>query len=147
MANGINLINLTPHTVNIDDIAIPACGIVARVTETKEQLTDPDTGHWTFIAGAAGFWGFPLEVARATGTDNLPAMQTNTILIVSAQVRLAHPDRCDLASPGELKRDAQGRVIGCSSLIVNECALTDGNLTPEAVKADHFFINGVRTSK
>ena len=45
--------------------------------------------------------------------------QPDVLLIVSAMVRQALPDRKDLASPGDLVRDENGAVIGCGNLIIN----------------------------
>jgi len=42
-----------------------------------------------------------------------------TLYVVSGLVRAAVPERTDVASPGELVRDALGVVTGCRGLVVN----------------------------
>lgn len=100
------LINLTPHTVNfVDGPAVPPSGTVARVNQTTERFGSVDG----------------VNLVRATFGDviGLPFPVDGTIFIVSAMVRAACTNRDDLASPGDLVRDAAGAVIGCNSLIVN----------------------------
>lgn len=65
-----------------------------------------------------------LHVHAADGTvmgavDGLPEPQPDTLLIVSALVRLAVPHRTDVVSSGSLVRDESGRPVGCLGLSVN----------------------------
>lgn len=66
------------------------------------------------------------SVARCAATstpagavEGLPDPSTGILFIVSALVRSAVPARADVASPGDLVRDAAGAVIGCRNLVVN----------------------------
>jgi hypothetical protein len=101
------VLNLTPHTIDLPELSIPPTGTVARVEETF-TLTQLPVGGVEFVKREYG------EVV------NLPVHLAGWIIIVSALVRLARPDRHDLASPGELIRDAEGRVTGCKNLVINE---------------------------
>ena len=103
------IINLTPHNIVIvgenGNRTILKSGTVARV-ESKSR--------------SCGFFdGIPLSSVKFGAVTELPEYQPDTLLIVSAMVRAAASDRPDLASPGELVRDAGGNVVGCRGLIVN----------------------------
>lgn len=102
--NGV-LVNLTPHEVNIGDLSIPVFGTAPRVTvEYNEWGT---------------FNGIPLLVGSRGEVADLPAPQSGVLLIVSYQVRVAFPERTDLASPAQMVRDENGVIIGCRSLEIN----------------------------
>lgn len=111
MNNKITFKNLTPHVVNILNqekkliLSVPPEPTPARAKQTNHILNH--------------VFGFPLMFTQYGATENLPAEIPNTILIVSALVRMANPGRLDLASPGELVRDAAGNPEGCIGLIVN----------------------------
>ena len=104
------LLNLTPHEIVIVSpsgetiLRLPPSGTVARVSATTETLGTLE--------------GIPLLRVSRGEPEGLPAPEAGVMLVVSGLVRDALPDRTDLASPGSLVRDAQGRVIGCEGLIV-----------------------------
>lgn len=106
----MKLINLTPHTINLMDynnnilLSIPSSGL-ARLVTTTERVGD------------AG--GVPLNRTKFGPVTGLPEPATDTLYIVSGMICSALPERTDIASPGDLVRDAEGRVIGCRHLIVN----------------------------
>jgi len=61
--------------------------------------------------------GIPL-FSRAFGeVIGLPAPAEGVLLIVSALVADASPDRLDLVSPGELVRDDKGQPVGCKGFV------------------------------
>jgi len=97
--------NLTPHAVNINNITIHPSGIVARV----EKVTN--------LAGK--FEGIPLVKGSYGEVIDLPEEKEGVMLIVSSLVRIAMSGRSDLASPADLVRDVDGRIIGCESLEIN----------------------------
>jgi hypothetical protein len=103
------IINMTPHDIVIvgDDKTrtISKSGSVARLNVTSKCC-----GYFDGVELASTAYGPVI---------GLPDYQTDTLLIVSAMVRSALPNRPDLASPGELVRDEKGNVIGCRNLIVN----------------------------
>lgn len=99
------IFNLTPHEIAINGILIQPCGCVARCTERTINVGD--------------FHGIPLVLRDYGEVEDLPEPEPDTLLIVSHMVRTAQPDRTDLASPGDLIRDADGRIIGCKNLVVN----------------------------
>lgn len=101
------IVNLTPHEIIVGTQTIPASGTVARVVTTSKAV-----GH-------AG--GIPLTVTETGPVKDLPDPSRGVLYVVSALVRIAYPERNDIASPGQLVRDDNGRVIGCESLIVNDC--------------------------
>lgn len=103
----MKIVNLTPHPiriVNSEVREIPSSGVV-RISEVTIQVGDVD--------------GIPLVRKTYGQAEGLPEPQPDTLYIVSTMVRAAHPERTDLASPGDLVRDEQGNVIGCRNLIVN----------------------------
>jgi len=107
-----NFENLTPHIVRIfgqegDEpvLTIPPSGEVARCSVESEQV------------GEKG--GVSLFATTFGQVEGLPAPQPDTVYIVSMLVRSAVSERTDVASPGELIRDDEGRPMGCRGLNVN----------------------------
>lgn len=104
-------VNLTPHSIVVvrDDgngnITIPPSGQIARCA----QISSP----------AGQYEGVPLVNAKFGPVEGLPDGVPGLVFIVSALVRAAMPGRRDLASPGDQVRDADGRVVGCRNLIIN----------------------------
>lgn len=101
----MTIINLTPHDLNIHVdgvVTIPASGEVARVSTSVETVGDAD--------------GIPLFKTTFGEVEGLPAPREGVLLVVSAIIRAACPDRSDLWSPGKLVRDDAGRVVGCGGL-------------------------------
>lgn len=115
----MKLINLTPHDIVIvgvvkdgkkyGSMTIPACGNVARVTQSffeDDMMEIDDVGD--------------ISTTLATfGTVNgLPPMEDGVVYIVSSLVA-SHPDvknRSDVYFPAQPIRDSGGNVIGCTSL-------------------------------
>lgn len=102
--------NLTPHSLTIycldgfDPLVVPSDG-VARVSTITTEETPIVVGNVTIPVRRVSFGeivGLPPE-----GED---------VLIVSAVVKAALPERRDLYTPGELVRDEKGNVIGCKGL-------------------------------
>lgn len=101
---GGNLVNLTPHPINIildgadDPIVIAPRGVVPRVASTATVV-------------APGF----VTTMMGDVTD-LPDPVPGKLLIVGAMVRTALPDRDDLigpdTSPTGAIRNADGQIIG-----------------------------------
>lgn len=102
----MNIINLTPHTVNleIDGVmqAFPSTGL-ARCAETTTEIGT--VFGVRFVKKAFG---------EVTG---LPEAKAGTIYIVSAIVLNAlNGTRDDVFIPADAIRDEQGRIIGCKAL-------------------------------
>lgn len=85
---------------------IPASGSVARVYQV-----DTEVDSWDY---------FPLVTTAPGPTLGLPESDNDTLIIVSAMVRVANPKRKDLVSPARLIRDDAGRIIGCGALEINK---------------------------
>ena len=104
LVNGGNLVNLTPHPINIildndsDPIVIAPSGTVPRVASTATTVAP---GFVTTIMG---------------DVTDLPDPVPGTLLIVGAMVRTALPDRDDLigpdTSPSGAVRNDQGQIVG-----------------------------------
>lgn len=105
MTTNQTIVNLTPDTINLLGRIIPPSGMVARVSEVSVYAKDHA--------------GVRLEYSWHGEIIDLPAPSPGTLYIVSAMVRLAVPERDDVASPGKLVRDDEGRVLGCASLVLN----------------------------
>ena len=100
--------NLTPHVINLhlpdgSVLAYEVGGKAPRVTEVPTPV------------GTIG--GMPLVQSTFGPVVDLPEFVPGEFLIVSAMVANAAVDRADLVSPGDLVRDAAGRIIGCRALI------------------------------
>lgn len=101
----ITLFNLTPHAISLPDRVIPPSGPIARCAEVTAPAGTVD--------------GLEL-IRRSYGeVTNLPASQADTYYIVSSLVRTALPARLDLLSPGDIIRDANGKIVGVQNLITN----------------------------
>lgn len=103
-------VNLTPHVVHIQPEGKPGFsvaphGILARCTERTVKVGDAD--------------GVPLVIKEYGEVTDLPEPQEGVLYIVSMLVRLARPERNDIASPGDLIRDTDGKIVGCKNLTVN----------------------------
>jgi hypothetical protein len=103
--------NFTPHVLNIilprgEVIDLPSEG-VARVAEVRSARASLVLHTGEVVPVTSPTYG------EVTG---LPAPVAGVVLIVSALVRAALPDRADLASPGPLLRDASGQPTGCQGL-------------------------------
>lgn len=91
------VVNLTPHDIALVDDqgfareSYPRSGTIARVQ------------------------GLPLGPV-----EGLPPPQEGTLYIVSVIVAERLPERRDLRVPGDQVRDAQGRIVGCRSLLLPE---------------------------
>ena len=100
------IINLTPHAiVVVDGGTIPASGIVARCSSKSEPAGEHS--------------GVALTRVSFGAVEGLPDPEPGVLYIVSGLVRSAVPSRSDVASPGDLVRDAAGAVVGCRNLVVN----------------------------
>ena len=104
------ILNCTPHEVKIVDetgdiqFVFKTSGTIPRVTSTDEQVGE--------IEGI----GVPLIRQKFGEVTDLPERKEDTILIVSAMVKAAKPDRDDLVSPAQFVRDDKGQIIGCKAL-------------------------------
>jgi hypothetical protein len=109
----MKIINLCPHPIHIKlsdperEIIYQPSGVVARceeVTHPAYTLND--------IPIVTKSYGYPTD---------LPCYEKNAYIwyIVSMMIRLACPDRRDLLSPGDVVRDAEGKIIGCINLVTN----------------------------
>ena len=101
------ILNLTPHEINIGTASIKPFGVVARVY--VESISD---GEFTTASGTT----IPISHSYYGDVENLPNPMPNTIYIVSALVASRVPTRSDVFYPCCMVRDTQGRVIGCKTL-------------------------------
>lgn len=110
---GVELRNLTPHPlVLVDRVGrrrelAAASGSVPRVVTTRRP--------------ADGFAGLavPAVVEIDDAVRDLPEPVPGVLWIVSRRVRVACPLRLDLASPVDVERDGDGRVVAAGGLAVN----------------------------
>lgn len=114
------LVNLTPHTLNIEDVdgqmqAVNPTAPPARVSIEYVPVGAPLFGAYNVVAGRPG----PVV--------GLPAMETGTAYVVSlicAQAAWAQ-GRVDVFAPGELIRGQAGQPVGCHGLQANPSLLDD----------------------
>lgn len=97
--------NLTPHPITLLHLELPPESPAARVEQREVTVGE--------------HMGIPLVRATYGATVDLPEPVEGTLLVVSALVRAANPDRRDLASPTQLVRDAEGRIVGARALLVS----------------------------
>jgi hypothetical protein len=104
----MKILNLTPHEINEVESgkAFKPSGVVARVSVTFIKVQE--------------FGGIPIFVPQYGEVKDLRDQEEDTMLIVSAMVRLAMPQRDDLVSPGELVRNGAGQPIGCRGFVWNQ---------------------------
>lgn len=114
-------VNLTPHAITLftvtgESITIPPSGTVARV-EQHALLQKTHLG----VRIVSSYFGDVIDLPPSRRESDYPGAPTSqpVYYIVSAMVRMACPDRHDLVSPGDLKRNEKGEVIGANSLIYN----------------------------
>lgn len=101
----MKLVNLTPHTINVQGTVLPSEG-VARLESCEVLLDELDFDGVPFAV--------PLYRQKYGEVTGLPEPQPLTVFIVSALVANAlKGKRSDLVYPARLVRDAQGRVTGC----------------------------------
>jgi hypothetical protein len=102
----MKLVNLTPHTLNIEGVGEIPSSAVARLVER--------TGDPVFVSvGDAKIKCIPTTY---TGVEGLPQpLDEGTIYIVSRPVAeyMRHPQ---VMAPAEYVRDQQGRIIGARAL-------------------------------
>jgi hypothetical protein len=110
------LVNLTPHEVIIHHYgqvtAVAPSGVVARVA----QKTWAVRTAWDAVSKTQCI---PLVRAEYGPVEGLSDPVEDTLYIVSSMVRLAVPDRSDVASPADLVRDLGGKIVGCTALEIN----------------------------
>jgi hypothetical protein len=97
----MQLINLTPHRINVHGKTIEPTGYVSRINSVQSQVELID--------------GIPILVSTVTEATHLPPPEKGVYFICAAIVRLSAPHRKDLLSPAKLLRDNSGSVVGCAA--------------------------------
>ena len=113
----MNLINLTPHPVNLlneqDETILTLPG---HPNPPRLKQSDVVTGHFqVFEEQTSTVISVPLSSTQFGEIQNLPDEVKGTLLIVSRLVMTACPDRDDLIVPNQPVRDEKGRIVGCRS--------------------------------
>lgn len=103
----VKLVNLTPHALTVDGLAIPPSGTVARLAVSREQVD-------IFLMDGIEI---PLYRTVFGETENLPEPVEGIVYIASMLLAQA-VRRPDVVFPGEAIRDSDGRIIGCHGLAV-----------------------------
>ena len=96
-----SIVNLTPHTININGVDIASSGL-ARVATMTTQI------------GIVN--GIPINHVVMGNVTGLPDPQQDTVFIVSRIVADAVKDRQDVLIVDKTIRDADGKITGCSAL-------------------------------
>jgi hypothetical protein len=106
--NGVEVVNLTPHTINImrgnelgGNIAIPSSGVARASTEKKQ------TGDICHI---------PVNQNSYGAVEGLPKQKDGIIYIVSALTAQAVPQRQDVYIVDDAVRNEKGQVMGCKAI-------------------------------
>jgi len=100
--NGVTVLNLTPHVINVAGLAIQPEPVAARLAQKTEKV------------GMLGEIPITQEVFGVA--ENLPEQQDDVFYIVSALMAGQLTHRNDLLVPGKALRDETGRIIGSESL-------------------------------
>lgn len=116
----IELVNLTPHPINIfsngkEIEEIPACK--ERIPRVREEYTECQEVIW--YKGTA----LIVHKKKLGAVENLPKPHENTYYIVSMPIIRSKPERNDLIAPDDLVRDEDGRIVGCGGF----AKYTEGN--------------------
>lgn len=119
----MGLVNLTPHTLNIETsngtmLEIEPSGTIARVSTECVQVGE-----------VAGIPVFAVQSGEITG---LPEPQENVIYVVSSLIA-SKTARADVYGVGKLIRDESGRVIGARGLTQSSGA-SQTAFTPQEIK-------------
>lgn len=106
----MKLVNCTPHPINIvnengEILTLPKGVVVPRLSQSSTVVDN--------IAGV------PITETVFGKTTDLPEEQEGVFLIVSRLVLAGNSHRKDLLVPNQLVRDAEGNILGCSSLARN----------------------------
>ena len=100
------IVNLTPHAINLPGETIPAPEKGVKIPRIEQNME-----HVILIGG-----GIEIRRGMETKTISLPKEKEGILLVVSSLVRLANPERKDLVSPDTsptgVVRDENGRIIG-----------------------------------
>ena len=103
-----NLVNLTPHIINIvvegGIVDVNPSGTIARCSQSNVAVGNIN--------------GIPVTKQCFGEIVDLPASQEGVVFIVSRLVAAAAQERDDLVIPGPLVRNEQGQPIGCQGLSV-----------------------------
>ena len=105
----MEVINMTPHAIVVDE------GDKRRRTyEPSGQTVRLD--YTTVHSGIVD--GFSVATNHLVG-DNLPPMEAGTLLLVSAMVLGAFPNRSDLIAPNtnQAKRDERGHIVSVPGFV------------------------------
>jgi hypothetical protein len=109
-------INLCPYAITI----VGDTGGIVRTIEPSGRVARcaEQTKYIPMLNGSADI---PLILRTYGQVEGLPEEddEYETMYIVSNMVRLALPERADIASPGDTVRDSEGHIIGCKNLVVN----------------------------
>ena len=100
------LINLTPHDVNLNGVVFGRSSAPARVSSTQEVVDEVELPE-------AKIQVFKTVLGSVV---DLPDPSKGVIFLVSRMVASAAPSRSDLAVPGPLLRDENGVVIGSKGI-------------------------------
>jgi hypothetical protein len=121
----MNIINLTPHTINIlraghagyeEVLSIPPSGHVARLEVERKEVDNITAANNETIGNSRdGLGGIAFYKSIFGDPTDLPPQKADIIYIVSSLFRSGF-DRDDLWVPGELIRDNEGKPIGCLGL-------------------------------
>lgn len=97
------LINLTSHDVEFpDNIVIPSSGLArVEITDTIRYID-----------------GVQVKARNCGETTGLPEPKPGIVYIVSSTLRLANPERTDLASPYLIQRK-EGNILKAGCLLIN----------------------------
>ena len=104
----MNIINLTPHTINFLDesnhpvLTVEPSGTVARAKQTRT------------LCGTVA--GIPVNQCAYGTVQGLPEPAKETIYIVSAITAQACPEREDVYIVDDSVRNEDGRIIGVRAL-------------------------------
>lgn len=111
-ATPLKIINLTQHVINVLDtqsgemVAIPPSGVEARLTNSREIISQVKTEYGVFNITKTVFG----EV------QNLPDYDGQSIFIVSSLIAQAVPERMDIFIPDDTFRNDKGQIVGCRSI-------------------------------
>ena len=102
----MHIVNLTPHSV----VIVTECGIEKQYPSAGLARVGA-----TFVVDSTvdGIKLGHTEYGMITG---LPEPEDGTIYVVSALVRAACPQRCDVYSPAEYNRNSEGQVVSVRAL-------------------------------
>lgn len=111
--------NLTPHAITLIDADGSQFTVQPEPVSARCEPRDTPMGL-ECILGEGTTHMIPLVSPGYGAVTGLPGEETGVLLFVSRVIMDACPTRHDLVTSASLVRDADGRIVGCGALAIQD---------------------------